>query len=287
MRMKVGEASGWQAALLVFAVTLLAVPLGSLLLGGLAASREEEALVRQALPFLMGALLILAVPGLRRATTVALGVGFPRGFGAELALVASLKLAVPFAAVLALGVWTWLDAGLPGIERRLAMSAEAELARAASPAGAATWLLVFVLAAPVLEELAFRGFIQRGFQRRWGWMAATLMSSTLFGLYHPHFASAFLSSILLACVLRRAGTLWAPIAVHAFGNLMLWYPLAGQLLLPRRGEATSPETWTLHVACAAVAAFGIPAYVALARFLPRRREEARAVPVELHAALPR
>lgn len=282
--MKVGEASGLQATFLVFAVILVAVPLGTLLLHGLPASREEEAVVRRSLPFLLGALLILAVPGLRRATIRELANGMPRGFGAELALVAMVKIAVPFATVFALGLWIWMDAGLLGLERRLAMSGEAEEARAWSPLGVTTWMLVFVFAAPVVEELAFRGFIYRAFERQWGWVASMIATSTLFGLYHAQFANAFLASVLLVCVLRRAGTLWAPIAVHAIGNLMLWYPLAGQLLLPRRGEATSPETWTLHMACFAVACVAIPSYAWIARFGHRAAGEPAA---DLHAALPR
>ena len=282
--MKVGRVSGLQSAFLVFTVILVAVPLGTLLLHGLRSTPEEEALVRRSLPFLLGALLILGVPGLRRATIRELGVGLPRGFGAELALVAMIKVAVPFATVFALGLWIWLDAGLLGLERRLAMSAEAEEARALSPLGVTTWMLVFVFAAPFVEELAFRGFIYRAFERQWGWVAATAITSALFGLYHAQFANAFLASVLLVCVMRRAGTLWAAIAVHALGNLMLWYPLAGQLLLPRRGEATSPETWTLHMACFAVACVAIPCYAWIARF-PRPAADEPAP--DLHAALPR
>ena len=279
--MKAPEASGLQAAFLVFAVTLLSVPLADLLLAGQRPTPQEGDLVRRAAPFFLGGLVILAVPGLRAAAVKDLSTPVPEAFRWEVACVAVAKLALPFAAVAAFALWIDATEGVLGLERRLAVSGDAEMARAFGEAAA--WsLLVTGFAAPIMEELVFRGFLHRAFERRWGWTGAVLATSTLFGLYHAAFFNAFFMSVLLACVLRRAGSLWAPIAVHAFGNLMLWYPLTGRFLLPERGEVAPAATWTLHIACLAFAALALPAYFGMSR----ARRLARAPHAPPHAALP-
>lgn len=272
--MKSGAASGVQAAFLVFAVTLLAVPLSRAILDGAQATPQEAELFARAVPFAVGALAIVAFPGLRRAACRDLAAAVPGDRRLEVALVTVLYLALPFAAVLGLALWIESREGLLGLERRMASSPQAQMAQAFSAAGLA-WLALVSTAGPILEELVFRGFLYRAFERQWGWVPAMAATSVLFGLYHPHFFAAFLASVVLVCVLRRTGSLRSSIGVHAFGNLMLWHPFAGQHLLPRPGEVSDPMTWRVHLACLLVAAIAVPLYAWMAR---RTRYD--------HAALP-
>src|SRR5205814_774170 len=102
-----------------------------------------------------------------------------------------------------------------------------ELQRAFSKQAIFVNLVLGAWIAPIVEEVVFRGLLYRTWERRWGWLPSALLVSALFGLYHPVFWNAFASSIVFICVLRRAGSIWAPIAVHGFSNAMLWYPFAG------------------------------------------------------------
>lgn len=85
------------------------------------------------------------------------------------------------------------------------------------------------------EELIFRGFLQRDFERRVSPTRAALLTSGLFTAIHwpglllklgPHPAIAILSlalfllGLVLSLVARRAGSLWPAILVHALNNLL-------------------------------------------------------------------
>lgn len=258
------EATGFQAAFLVFAVTLLAVPLSQWLLSGLPATKDEVALVGRAMPFFLGALIILAFPALRRWTVRELAMPVPAARRWEVALVASADVTITFAVVGITAWWIGTSEGLLGIERRMAQDAVLAERHAFSSSG--LLLLAFAaVVAPLMEELVFRGFLYRAFERQWGPFASAVLTSAFFAWYHPQFASAFLSSLLLIAVLRRAGSLWAPIIVHSVGNALLWYPLAGQYLLPAKGYVTDPATWSFHILCVLVVAAGLPAYLWMAR----------------------
>lgn len=87
--------------------------------------------------------------------------------------------------------------------------------------------LVVVVAAPVIEEVLFRGVMLRGLMRRLGFWPAAVISSALFGLLHSEALDA--DSLLLVvatavlglglCLLvRRTGSIAVGIGVHAVRN---------------------------------------------------------------------
>ena len=126
-------------------------------------------------------------------------------------------------------------------------------------------LVVAVLLAPLVEELVFRGFLFDAWQRRWGWLASAVLTSAVFAVYHRLFANAFLGSLVFICVLRRTGSLWTAIIAHAVSNLLLWYPLLGQFVLPGladRGEL--PFVWLPHMVALPLTIALLPIYLALA-----------------------
>lgn len=88
------------------------------------------------------------------------------------------------------------------------------------------WLLVLgiAVAAPVGEELFFRGFLHQCARRRLGAFWGTLLSSGTFALVHggPLMVPAILPlGILLAIAYDRTTSLWVPIVMHTVNNGVL------------------------------------------------------------------
>ena len=79
---------------------------------------------------------------------------------------------------------------------------------------------------PVVEELAFRGFLLRWLvspefervpPRAWTW-SAVLLSSLAFGAVHAHWILGTLTGLAFAMVLLRRGRLADAILAHALTN---------------------------------------------------------------------
>lgn len=78
------------------------------------------------------------------------------------------------------------------------------------------------LAAPIMEEILFRGLIFRRLRTYSKFPVALIISSLIFGLCHGNilqFFYAFLLGLLMGLLYERFRTLWAPIAFHAAANL--------------------------------------------------------------------
>ena len=257
--MRSGTASGLQIAFFSFAVALLAVPLSNYLGGG--------EIVGRAIPFALAAVIACVFPALRRQVVAELRRPIHPDRKIEVGVVALAKIPLLLGASGGIALWVWLSQGSSTLEQSIS---PVEVDRGFS---AHSLLFFFVLGAvvgPVVEELVFRGFLYRAWERTWGWIPSAFMVSILFGLYHPHFFSAFAGSLVFVSVLRRAGSLWAPIAVHAFSNAMLWPPFAGQLLVPSSGAIGDISSWRLQLACLLFAAIALPAYFILAGKEDRR-----------------
>lgn len=95
------------------------------------------------------------------------------------------------------------------------------------PKGPASFLLVaigIVLVAAVTEELLFRGFIQRIFQRNMSGPLAVVLAGILFSLSHfnpPVIPGVAALGILFGYLFYRTGNLWYPIAGHAIYNFVM------------------------------------------------------------------
>lgn len=82
-------------------------------------------------------------------------------------------------------------------------------------------ILISTVAAPLYEELVFRGVLFPYLIRRIGFVPAVLMVSVLFGGMHFHLPTLFplfLLSIVLCFAYWRTGTLWISIGLHALFN---------------------------------------------------------------------
>jgi membrane protease YdiL (CAAX protease family) len=105
------------------------------------------------------------------------------------------------------------------LEQKLAM---AELLSAETPIQALKLSAAVVIAAPISEELLFRGAFLRGLQRTHPTSIALVLSATLFGVSHAGFATAVfpatLAGLALGMVTLRTGSILASIVMHAAVN---------------------------------------------------------------------
>jgi len=89
-------------------------------------------------------------------------------------------------------------------------------------------LLFFVVGgiiAPVAEEIFFRGILYNFF-RRWGALAAVLLSTLVFVLAHPVFPAIpipqIVGGLLFAVAYEVEKNLMAPITLHCLGNMAIF-----------------------------------------------------------------
>lgn len=100
-------------------------------------------------------------------------------------------------------------------------------------------LLMGVGAAPVLEEILFRGVVLRGLLRTKRPWVAIGQSALLFGLFHLNPAqslNAVFVGLLLGWLYYRTQSLWVCMAVHALNNLLAFTLM---LLVPAARRALS------------------------------------------------
>jgi len=87
------------------------------------------------------------------------------------------------------------------------------------------FLLIGGIVGPIAEELFFRGMLY-GFLRRWGIVAAIVVSTGLFVLAHP-ISQGFplpqaAGGIVFALAYEIEGSLMTPMVIHVLGNLALY-----------------------------------------------------------------
>ncbi|MEB3356550.1 MAG: CPBP family intramembrane glutamic endopeptidase [Synechococcales bacterium] len=86
--------------------------------------------------------------------------------------------------------------------------------------------LAIVVAAPVFEEVFFRGFLFQGIRHSWlGATGAVLVTSLVWAVIHLQYdrydmAGIFLFGVLLAIAQLRTQSLYIPITMHALNNLI-------------------------------------------------------------------
>ncbi|MDD3107799.1 MAG: type II CAAX endopeptidase family protein [Alistipes sp.] len=86
------------------------------------------------------------------------------------------------------------------------------------------WMMVTtVVAAPILEEILFRGIIQGSLTRRYGAWRGILIASALFGIIHgipQQILNAFFIGVILGFIYERTGALLPVILIHGFNNAL-------------------------------------------------------------------
>ena len=80
-----------------------------------------------------------------------------------------------------------------------------------------------MIAAPVLEELFFRGMIYKRLRDIVNVKAAIIISALFFGAFHGNLVQlvyAFIIGLMLAYVYEKFKTIWVPIVFHMGANLI-------------------------------------------------------------------
>jgi membrane protease YdiL (CAAX protease family) len=172
---------------------------------------------------LVAALALLAfrrnrIPDMWRA----LGLRRPGGVGPSAPRALALGLvAGGAAAALSLG-YSALARRIPGLAEGLDA---AQLSLAQLDRDARLWLLALsVLAAPLFEELIFRGILYRGFRHSLGPGLSALASALVFALVHPAATAlpVFVMAWLAASVYERTRWLATPVAAHMTYNAVVF-----------------------------------------------------------------
>jgi membrane protease YdiL (CAAX protease family) len=130
-------------------------------------------------------------------------------------------------------------------------------------------VLFFSVVPPFMEELLFRGYLQRRLLQRWHPAVAILVTSALFAGYHgnlPQMIVAFTLGIWLGVIAWRTGSIWPTMICHGFWNATV--QLSG---IAYRLEILSPAA-ALAVAVVVVG-LGLACFVLSLRVLARRQEE--------------
>lgn len=142
--------------------------------------------------------------------------------------------------------------------------------------GRGFWTFVtLVVAAPLFEEVIFRGIILESTRLRYGVVAAWLVSSLIFGVVHMNPAvvvNAAIMGLILGFIYLASGSLWPAIILHAFNNATSYLLLLGGHM--NKGLADliqSPTLYTVVYICA-LAVSGVSGWMVW-RTIRRLREE--------------
>ena len=83
-------------------------------------------------------------------------------------------------------------------------------------------ILRYGLIIPIIEELAFRGFLFTWLKKHMNWIVAAVFSSLVFGIYHGNvvqFFYAFIMGMCLAWLYEKSHKLQIPILFHGSANI--------------------------------------------------------------------
>jgi membrane protease YdiL (CAAX protease family) len=189
-----------------------------------APSFEQGALRALAIPLAYLPLLVLTYVQLLRPA----GLTFQNGFGLGIKREDLGRLACTILAVVAAGLWgEWVmgrAAEFLSLNNHWTEWFDQDLVWG-SPSVTAVSLLEYVVFAPIFEELAFRGLLFAMLRRRFAFLPAAMISTSLFALAHGYsligFLSVFWSGFLWAWIYERTGSLIPGMVAHATNNLLV------------------------------------------------------------------
>jgi membrane protease YdiL (CAAX protease family) len=271
---------GFQIAFLIFAVVFLNAPLDKYVYERWQWARDLDLALGRALMLVSGAVILASIPPLRRECSRLLAPRIPQGRRREVAVALAIDLVAGFAVFGAIALWHYLRGGEPALARAMGEHASdaVQMREALSMGHLIMFVFVAGLIGPIAEELAFRGLLYHAWREAWGWLAAALASSLVFALFHSLAWPQFVSGLVLVAAYRRSGSLRTSIYAHSLHNLLFWYPLLGQLLLPSGRYTGELHVWTFHLVCLAATVIAVPAYLWSAREarIPKSSEFAEA-----------
>ena len=271
---------GFQIAFLIFAVVFLNAPLDKFVYEQWQWAEDLDLSLGRALIVVSGGVILAAIPALRRECSALLAPRIAIGRRDEVLLALGISLIASIGAMGGFALWNYALGGEPALARAMGSQSShaVQMTDALSVSNVVMFVFIAALVGPIVEELAFRGLLYRTWLQAWGWIWAALASAFVFGLFHGTVWPQFLSGIILVVAMRRGRTIRTSIYAHALHNLLLWYPLLGQFLLPSGRSTGELHVWTPHLLCLAATVVILPWYMWSARDarLPRQNEfEAR------------
>ncbi len=187
-------------------------------------SFQHGALRVLAIPLANLPLLVLAYVQLLKPA----GLTFTNGFGLGIKRDDLGRLACTVLAVVAAGLWgEWVmgrAAEFLHLNNHWTEWFDRDLVWGTPPVMTVS-ILEYVIFAPIFEELAFRGLLFAMLRRRFEFLPAALISTSLFALAHGYsligFISVFWSGFLWAWIYERTGSLIPGMVAHAMNNLLV------------------------------------------------------------------
>lgn len=92
--------------------------------------------------------------------------------------------------------------------------------------GSGIWAIVTaVVAAPILEELLFRGVIQRSISLKYGGLVGVVVAAAIFGIIHfnpVQVVNAFVVGLILGFIYYKTNSLISVMIIHAVNNAMAY-----------------------------------------------------------------
>jgi len=218
----------------------VALLLGYLTIGGPAQQHGIVAglWITEALAIALPALFVLLVAGVRPGPYLGIRRLSWKGALVAIAAAAANQPVVSFL--------TWLSRlGLPaGLVEKF--DAQQRFLTQIFDLHGSAFVLTVTVAAPLGEELFFRGFAFPALAKDWGVVAAIVVSGALFSALHLD-AVGFLGlmeiGILLAALRWWTGSLWASILAHAVNNGIA----GGAFLLGMEDPDLPPPAWVLAI----------------------------------------
>ena len=120
-------------------------------------------------------------------------------------------------------------------------------------------VLMTVVAAPILEEIFFRGLVLGTLAQRWGARWAVLASAALFGLIHapilPQMVNAFMMALVMGYIYVATRSLIPVIIIHAINNGLAYLALeltGSQMTDTRELIGNGTIYWIVYAASAVI-----------------------------------
>ncbi|NGP90191.1 type II CAAX endopeptidase family protein [Fodinibius halophilus] len=97
---------------------------------------------------------------------------------------------------------------------------------------------LIIVAAPVIEEIIFRGVMIERLGAKYSYSKAVVISSVIFGLLHSTPLGAFIFGVVLSFLYLKTQSLFVPILIHATNNALALF-----LMIANKNYALNYGTW--------------------------------------------
>src|SRR5207237_10889346 len=104
-------------------------------------------------------------------------------------------------------LWWYASGGEPALARAMGetSSDSVQMDQALHSSNIVMFVFIAGTIGPIVEELAFRGLLYPAWRNAWGWIAATVASALVFGLFHGAVWRQFIAGIVYVVAMRRTG----------------------------------------------------------------------------------